>query len=88
MQKKLYWLLGNVKTVKTKAKVFSSLYFSHMDGNIQVWDCVNMRERQTFQGHRGAVTCLSFDKLGGRLISGANVTSFSLRIQLGVPLFL
>jgi WD40 repeat protein len=47
-----------------------------MNGNIQIWDLTTSSEKQTFQGHRAAVTCLCFDKLGGRLISGANVTFF------------
>lgn len=43
------------------------------DGSIKIYDLITGDNLTTFSGHRTAVTCLVFDKLGHRLASGSKV---------------
>lgn len=50
----------------------------YMDGSVRLWDIKAASILQTLQGHRSAVSCLSFDKSGHRLASGSNDTDIVL----------
>ncbi|KAG5456154.1 MAG: WD40-repeat-containing domain protein, partial [Olpidium bornovanus] len=46
----------------------------YADGSIRIWSRKTDHSRVTFNGHRGAVTALAFDRLGALLASGSKDT--------------
>ncbi|THX05824.1 WD40 repeat-like protein [Aureobasidium pullulans] len=46
----------------------------YQDGSIRVWDALSNNPIMTFNGHRSAITHLTFDSEGARLASGAKDT--------------
>lgn len=44
------------------------------DGKIRIWDAVTATVIITFNGHKSAITILTFDRAGGRLASGSRDT--------------
>ncbi|GBC04191.1 hypothetical protein RclHR1_05560011 [Rhizophagus clarus] len=46
----------------------------YADGSIRIWNIETSSSSIIFNGHRGAVTALTFDKTGTRLASGSNDT--------------
>ena len=51
---------------------------SYEDGSVRLWDSKIVAVMVSFNGHRSAVTTLSFDKTGTRLASGAKDTDIIL----------
>lgn len=60
---------------KTDPDVFAVGY---EDGSIRLWDSKIATVIVSFNGHKSAVTCFSFDKSGGRLASGSKDTDVIL----------
>lgn len=50
------------------------MYLRYDDGSIRLWDARTGTVIINFNGHKSAVTCLSFDKSGVRLASGSRDT--------------
>ena len=48
--------------------------YRYADGSIRIWNIEISSFSIIFNGHRGAVTALTFDKTGTRLASGSNDT--------------
>lgn len=54
----------------------------YSDGTVKVFDLTSGENVTSFSGHRGAITCLSYDAEGHRLASGAQAC-VDLNINLG-----
>lgn len=54
------------------------MFNSYEDGSIRLWDSQTPRVIISFDGHRSAITTLTFDKSGDRLASGAKDTNIIL----------
>ena len=48
--------------------------YRYADGSIRIWSIERSSSSVIFNGHRGAVTALAFDKNGTRLASGSKDT--------------
>lgn len=45
----------------------------YADGNINVFELINNDVVCVFAGHKSAVSCLQYDELGHRIVSGSKV---------------
>ncbi|CAG8534966.1 1195_t:CDS:10 [Dentiscutata erythropus] len=57
--------------------------FSYADGSIRIWNIEQSTFSLIFNGHRGAVTALTFDKSGTRLASGSKDTDLIIWDVIG-----
>ncbi|CAG8625852.1 1091_t:CDS:10, partial [Cetraspora pellucida] len=67
-------IFQNIVCIKGKKILITIAFFSYADGSIRIWNIEKTTFSLVFNGHRGAVTALTFDKYGVRLASGSKDT--------------
>ncbi|CAG8521333.1 13198_t:CDS:10, partial [Acaulospora colombiana] len=65
-------------TVIAKSPNNSDYAVGYADGSIRIWNLERSTNSLIFNGHRGSVTALTFDKTGTRLASGSKDTDIIL----------
>lgn len=71
---KVCTLKGKNSEITSIAKSSSIIAAGFNDGSVKLWDLKTFTNEISFSGHKSAVTCLSFDHNGTRLVSGSSDT--------------